>query len=72
MSHLTDWLATLRPAELAEVLLARGDVLAAPAPRTVAELADRLGHPSSVAAAVFRLPLPAVQIAEAVQALGDG
>ncbi|MER7844281.1 helicase C-terminal domain-containing protein [Kitasatospora sp. NPDC096077] len=51
------------------VLAARPDAVAAPEPRSVGELADRLQRPASVALALPRLPLPCLQVAEAVAAV---
>ena len=54
------------------VLAARPDAAAAPEPRSVGELADRLQRPASVALALPRLTLPCLQVAEAVVALAPG
>src|SRR4249920_1861272 len=54
-SMLGSWLETLPQAELAAVLASRRDVLTAPTPRDVSELADRLQHTNSVANAVWQL-----------------
>ncbi|MFJ8476927.1 helicase C-terminal domain-containing protein [Kitasatospora sp. NPDC094011] len=51
------------------VLAARPDAVAAPEPRSVGELADRLQRQASVALALPRLTLPCLQVAEAVAAL---
>ncbi|MCG6494463.1 helicase C-terminal domain-containing protein [Kitasatospora sp. A2-31] len=51
------------------ILAARPDSVAAPEPRSVGELADRLQRPASVALALPRLALPCLQVAEAVAAL---
>jgi hypothetical protein len=48
----------------------RPDVVSLPEPRSVSELADRLQRPGSVSLALPRLPLPYLQVAEALAALG--
>ncbi|MFE1319657.1 helicase-associated domain-containing protein [Kitasatospora phosalacinea] len=68
-STLAAWLHGLGAAELERVLVARPDGVSAPEPRSVGELADRLQRPASVALALPRLPLPCLQVAEAVAAL---
>lgn len=65
-------LGSLGEAELAVLLERRADVLAGVAPRGLAELAERLWHPHSLATALRELPLPYLQLAEAAQALGAG
>lgn len=69
-SALAAWLYGLDNAHLARVLVARADAVAAPEPRSVGEVADRLQRPASVAMALPRLALPCVQVAEALAALG--
>ena len=54
------------------LIAARRDVTIEPVPTTVDQLAGRLLHPSSMAAACALLTLPQVQVAEAAAALGDG
>ena len=71
-SNLGLWLASLSADQLAQILTRRPDLLAHPVPRTLAELADRLESLPSVRAAVHRLPLPAVQLIEAIAAHGGG
>ncbi|MFJ4185064.1 helicase C-terminal domain-containing protein [Kitasatospora sp. NPDC089509] len=66
---LAGWLRGLDASELERVLAARPDAVAAPEPRSVGELADRLQRPASVALALPRLPLPCLQVAEAVAAV---
>ncbi|MDH6703448.1 hypothetical protein P3T27_000129 [Kitasatospora sp. MAA19] len=68
-STLATWLRSLGAPELERVLAARPDAAAAPEPRSVGELADRLQRPASVALALPRLALPCLQVAEAVAAL---
>ncbi|MFD4656058.1 helicase C-terminal domain-containing protein [Kitasatospora sp. NPDC058444] len=68
-SALAAWLRGLDAAALERVLAVRPDAAAAPEPRSVGELADRLQRPASVALALPRLALPCLQVAEAVAAL---
>jgi len=72
MLDLADWLASLPAEELAGILATRPDVVAPAEPRSVRELADRLGNRFSIGSALLSLPRPALQVAEAIQALGDG
>jgi hypothetical protein len=68
---MTAWLAGLGRAELARVLANRPDVLHAPQPRNLTELGQRLGDSADSLVAVLRLlPVPGVQVVEAVLALG--
>ncbi|MFJ5546963.1 helicase-associated domain-containing protein [Streptomyces sp. NPDC093225] len=69
-STLTAWLAGLDGARLARVIAARKDAVAAPEPRSMEEVAERLQRPGSVALALPRLPLPCLQVAETLAALG--
>jgi Helicase conserved C-terminal domain len=68
-SPLARWLATLDAAGLAEILVRRPDA-ANPSPGSLGELAARLQEAHSVDAVLATLPLPAVQLVEAAQALG--
>ncbi|TQK44352.1 XPB/Ssl2-like helicase family protein [Streptomyces sp. SLBN-118] len=68
-STLTAWLHRLDTEHLEQVLAARPDAVSPSAPRSVSELAERLQRPGSVALALPRLPLPALQAAEALAAL---
>src|SRR4051794_13997852 len=52
------------------VLARRPDVALGRPPATLGELAQRLAHPASVLAALRSLPLPCLQVMEALQALG--
>ena len=70
-SPLTTWLCALDEERLDRVLRSRPDAVAEPEPRVMGELADRLQRPGSVALAVGRLPLPCLQAAEALAALGE-
>jgi Helicase conserved C-terminal domain/WYL domain len=69
---LARWLATLDPERLAEIVTRRPEAAAAPAPRNLVELADRLSSRTSVADAFRPLPEPGVQVIEALQALLEG
>ncbi|MFI9065147.1 hypothetical protein ACIGQE_25260 [Streptomyces sp. NPDC053429] len=66
---LVTWLGSLDGCRLARVLKMRADAAASPEPRSVGELADRLQRPGSVALVLPRLPLPHLQVAEALAAL---
>ncbi|MET9693110.1 helicase-associated domain-containing protein [Streptomyces sp. NPDC006514] len=68
-STLATWLGSLDGPRLARVLETRRDATATPQLRSVAELADRLQRPGSVALALSRLALPQLQVAEALAAL---
>ncbi|MFI8945427.1 helicase C-terminal domain-containing protein [Streptomyces sp. NPDC053750] len=68
-STLAAWLHRLNAEGLEQVLAARPDAVSAPEPRSVSELAERLQRPGSVALALPRLSLPALQAAEALAAL---
>jgi hypothetical protein len=67
---LGTWLATLSTAELESILRSRPDVLRHPAPTDLAMLADRLTAQASVNRALLELSKPALQVAEALLALG--
>lgn len=69
---LTKLLASLDVDALSALLSVRPDAAAAPEPRTLGELAQRLDSDRSVHRAVGGLPLPALELAEVLQALGDG
>jgi hypothetical protein len=68
--HLLGWLKTLDEDRLARVLANRPDALAAPWPRRLDTLAQRLCDEFAVIDVLDRLPLPALQIADACLALG--
>lgn len=68
-STLAAWLHRLDAEHLEQVLAARPDAVSPPEPRSVSELAERLQRPGSVGLALPRLPLPALQTAEALAAL---
>ncbi|MFF2193657.1 helicase-associated domain-containing protein [Streptomyces sp. NPDC058157] len=69
-STLTGRLAGLDGARLARLVLARPDAVAPPQPRSMAEVAERLERPASVALALPRLTLPCLQVAETLAGLG--
>ncbi|MFR9726344.1 helicase-associated domain-containing protein [Streptomyces sp. MS19] len=69
-STLTAWLAGLDAPRLSRVLGIRKDTLAPPEPRSMEESAERLLRPGSVALVLPQLPLPCLQVAEALAALG--
>jgi hypothetical protein len=68
-SPLARWLGTLDAATLTEILVRRPDA-ANPPPAGLGELAARLQDAHSVHAVLVGLPLPAVQLVAAAQALG--
>ncbi|MDQ1656261.1 MAG: hypothetical protein QOD41_1344 [Cryptosporangiaceae bacterium] len=72
MREFSEWLASLSPEALAAILVSRPDAVSPPRPRSVPELADRLRGAHSLTAALLALPRPALQLAEAIQALGSG
>src|SRR5436190_17427118 len=55
---------------LVELLRRRPDLLAPPAPESLADLAERLTMPAGVVGALRRQDRPALQVAEAIAALG--
>lgn len=69
-TSMSAWLAGLDRSTLAGVLANRPDVLLAPEPRSLAELAQRLSTAESLVAVLRALPRPGVQLAEAALALG--
>jgi hypothetical protein len=71
-TDLTQWIASLDAAELERVAVLRPDVVLGAPVRDVADLAERLAHPASVASVLRELPLPAVQVLEVLQAMGAG
>lgn len=71
-SALDSWLRDLGEVELAGLLEGRADVLYGVKPRSVAELAVRLWHPTSLVSALRAMPLPVLQLLEAAQVVGDG
>lgn len=69
-SGLGPWLAEQSSAMLLELLSARPDAAVAPTPANPSELAARLDTARSVQRALVLLTLPALQVAEALLALG--
>lgn len=65
-------LATLDADRLGAILDRRPGVLRSARPRTLAQLAEQLSAPHSLVEALRDGPLPAVQVAEALAALGPG
>lgn len=63
--HLLGWLRTLEEDRLARVLINRPDAIAAPWPRRLDTLAQRLGNGFAVMEALRGLPLPSLELAEA-------
>lgn len=72
LSALTELLRRMDADELAALLTARPDAAVTPEPRSVGELAMRLGNDHSVRSALYRLSTPQIELVEALQALGDG
>ncbi|MER7002405.1 hypothetical protein ABT297_05075 [Dactylosporangium sp. NPDC000555] len=68
---LVRWLQGLEAHELGEVLRRRPDALTAPSPGDLGQLAARLSARAAVAEVVATLPLPALQVVEALARLGD-
>lgn len=66
---MSRWLRGLPPAALAGILVRRPEAAAAPSVRTLSDLAGRLSQHHHVHAALRGLVAPAVQLAEAAQAL---
>ncbi|GGM34708.1 hypothetical protein ACFFX1_44435 [Dactylosporangium sucinum] len=67
---LVAWLRELDADELAEVLRRRPDAVAPPAPADLTQLAVRLSARAGLDEVVARLPLPALQVVEALARLG--
>ncbi|MEO3871344.1 helicase-associated domain-containing protein [Nonomuraea sp. B12E4] len=67
--HLLGWLRTLDEDRLGRVLANRPDAIAAPWPRRLDTLAQRLGNGFAVMETLRRLPLPCLQLAEAALAM---
>lgn len=70
-SALIALLRRMDAGELAALLAVRPDAATVPEPRTISELAMRLGNEHSLHAALAQLPLPQMRLAETLQALGD-
>ncbi|MEU1877165.1 helicase-associated domain-containing protein [Streptosporangium sp. NPDC020072] len=69
--HLLGWLKTLDEERLTRILANRPDAIAAPWPRRLDTLAQRLGNGSAISAVMRALPLPSFEVAQAALALGD-
>ncbi|MFG1701571.1 helicase-associated domain-containing protein [Nonomuraea sp. M3C6] len=67
--HLLGWLRTLDEDRLGRVLANRPDAIAAPWPRRLDTLAQRLGNGFAVMETLRGLPLPCLQLAEAALAM---
>ncbi|WP_327103110.1 helicase-associated domain-containing protein [Nonomuraea glycinis] len=63
--HLLGWLRTLDEDRLCRILANRPDAIAAPWPRRLDTLAQRLSNGVAALEALRRLPLPCLQLAEA-------
>ena len=71
-ADLPEWLETLDGPALEHLVVLRPDVLLGAPVRDLADLADRLTHPASVATVLRELPTPALQALEVITALGAG
>jgi hypothetical protein len=69
--HLLGWLRTLDEDRLGRVLANRPDAIAAPWPRRLGTLAQRLGNGFAAMEALRALPLPCLQLAEACLVVGE-
>src|SRR5437868_629731 len=69
--HLLGWLRTLDEHRLARVLANRPDAIAAPWPRRLDVLSQRLGNGFAVMEAMRNLPLPCLEIAQACLVTGE-
>ncbi|NJP90868.1 helicase-associated domain-containing protein [Nonomuraea sp. FMUSA5-5] len=67
--HLLGWLRTLDEDRLGRILANRPDAIAAPWPRRLDTLAQRLGNAVAVIETLRRLPLPCLQVAETALAM---
>lgn len=68
---LVRWLQSLDAHELGEVLRRRPDALSTPSPGDLTQMAARLSARTGIAEVVAKLPLPALQVVEAIAALGE-
>ncbi|MBO3745706.1 helicase-associated domain-containing protein [Streptosporangiaceae bacterium NEAU-GS5] len=68
--HLTGWLATLDEDRLARVLANRPDAIAAPWPRRLDALAQRLANNFAVMEVMRGLPLPPLELLQACLVIG--
>ncbi|MBP2702585.1 helicase-associated domain-containing protein [Microbispora sp. RL4-1S] len=69
--HLTGWLSSLDEDRLARVLANRPDAIAAPWPRRLDALAQRLTDDAAVMRVIRTLPLPPLELLQACLVLGD-
>jgi len=69
--HLLGWLKSLDEDRLARVLANRPDAIAAPWPRRLDTLAQRLGDSTAAVDALHNLPLPCLELAQACLVLGS-
>src|SRR5690606_25824756 len=69
--HLLGWLKSLDEDRLARVLANRPDAIAAPWPRRLDTLAQRLGDRTAAVDALHNLPLPCLELAQACLVLGS-
>lgn len=69
--HLLGWLRTLDEDRLARVLANRPDAIAAPWPRRLNTLSQRLGNGFAVMEAMRSLPLPCLELAQACLVAGE-
>ncbi|MER6945417.1 helicase-associated domain-containing protein [Nonomuraea sp. NPDC000554] len=69
--HLLGWLRTLEEDRLGRILANRPDAIAAPWPRRLDTLAQRLGNGFAVMEAMRGLPLPCLELAQACLALRE-
>ncbi|MEP6560505.1 MAG: helicase-associated domain-containing protein [Nakamurella sp.] len=69
-NRLDDWLAERTPGQLAVILDNRQDVIWGAPLSGLDDLAMRLSQPGSVALALSRLPLPGIELLQALAALG--
>src|SRR5690606_34709303 len=69
--HLLGWLKSMNEDRLARVLANRPDAIAAPWPRRLDTLAQRLGNGPAVLEALRGLPLPCLELADACLILGE-
>ncbi|SEG85777.1 Helicase conserved C-terminal domain-containing protein [Nonomuraea solani] len=67
--HLLGWLRTLDEDRLGRILANRPDAIAAPWPRRLDTLAQRLGNGIAAMETLGRLPLPCLQVAETTLAM---
>jgi len=69
--HLLGWLTTLDEDRLTRILANRPDAIAAPWPRRLEALAERLTDPRAVLEVMRTLPLPPLELLQACLVIGD-